>query len=205
MKRTIYLIISLLLAMPLAGSKIQAQPFGLGQSPRFGNGDGFGMQEKRGRGRRPKRRSRRYVDFRKDRKNLSVAKMWMLTNELDLSEAQAAKLFPRMKDHQKALDGLSKEKVELFRAFRQKAEDEQASVKDIEKFTDELAKIEKKRIDLKARFIKGTKDILKPEQQAIFTIFEERSRGILRDRLIDSGVLLELHQFDRRDWVDDDD
>ena len=66
-------------------------------------------------------------------------------------------------------------------------------------------------IDLKTKFIKGTKNILNPSQQAVFAIFEERSRGRLRDRLIDSRVRIELepyfefYQFNNDDDDDDDD
>ncbi|MCH8328588.1 MAG: Spy/CpxP family protein refolding chaperone [Candidatus Marinimicrobia bacterium] len=205
MKRTLCLIITLLLAMPMAGGKASAQSFGMQRGPHMNSG--FPGQDRMGGpgARRQGRRSKRVV--RRGGANLSTAKMWMLTNELDLTEKQAAKLFPRMKDQQKQLDALSKKQMELYKAFDEKVVDEKASVKDIEKFADELAKIGKERIDLKTRFIKSTKDILKPEQQAVFAIFENRSRGRLRNRLMDSHMMIEMEPFHklRREKENDDD
>ena len=203
MKRTLYLVMTLLLAMPVVGGEASAQSVRRQPGPQISSG--FPGQDRMGSSkmRRQKRRASKVI--RRGGEHLFAAKMWMLTNELDLTEKQAAKLFPRMKDHQKQLDKLSKKQKELFRVFNRKAEDEQASVKDIEKFADELAKIEIERIDLKTRFIKSTKDILKPDQQAVFAIFEERSRGKLRNRLMDMRFMIEMEPFREFRFPQDDD
>ena len=202
MKRTLYLVMTLLLAMPVVGGEASAQSIRRQPGPQISSG--FHGQDRMGSGRKWRQR-RSKVALRKGGEHLFAAKMWMLTNELDLTEKQAAKLFPRMKDHQKQLDKLSKKQKELFRVFNRKAEDEQASVKDIEKFADELAKIGIERIDLKTRFIKSTKDILKPDQQAVFAIFEERSRGKLRNRLMDMRFMIEMEPFREFRFPQDDD
>lgn len=206
MKRTLYIATAVLLAMPMAGNEVDAQSMLQFQVRHFAPGiDG---QSRGGSIFRQSRKKRLHSVVRIGGSNLSTAKMWMLTNELDLTEEQAVKLFPRMKANQKQRDALVKKRKELLKIFNKKAEDEKASVRDIEKFADELANIEKDLIDLKTKFIKGTKNILNPSQQAVFAIFEERSRGRLRDRLIDSRVRIELEpyfEFYQFDNDDDDD
>ena len=205
MKRTLIVAAAILLAMPMAGNEASAQSVLRFQGRSFTT-DFYG-QNRGGSIFRQNRKVRRHTIVRVGGSDLSTAKMWMLTNELDLTEEQAVKLFPRMKANQKQRNALVKERKELLKAFNKKADDEKVSVRDIEKFADDLGKVEKEIIDLKTKFIKGTKDILNPDQQAVFAIFEERSRGRLRDRLIDSRVRIELEplfEFYRFDRDDDD-
>ncbi len=120
----------------------------------------------------------------------------MLTNDLDLTEAQAAKLFPRMRNHREEMEKLQEKRHKLVKAFVKKAEDDKASAKETERFIDNVTKLEKQRLDLKAAYLKGMKDVLKPEQMAEFAVFEERSRTKIRERFRGSGVFIELEDED---------
>ena len=203
MKRTLHLATAILLAMPMAGNEAN------GQSMMSSHGQQFAIGSQGQNRRRPLynqgRRKRPYkVMVRSRAADLSTAKMWMLTNQLDLTEAQATKLFPRMKDNQQARNKLHQERNELVSVFSKKVRNNKASQRDVEKFADELGKIEKELIDLKTKLVKSTKDILEPDQQAAFAIFEEVSRGKLRDRLRNSGVVIEFDPYFEFHFDDDD-
>ena len=106
MKRTLYLIMTLLLAMPMVGSETSAQSVRRQPGPQINSG--FPGQDRTGPSRIRGQKRRANKGVRRGGERLFAAKMWMLTNELDLTEKQAAKLFPRMKDHEKQLDKLYK-------------------------------------------------------------------------------------------------
>ena len=189
MKRSSYIKMGLLLALLMMGSTLEAQ------GPRWRS---FGTEFSSDTGRQDRfriRRGRRNpIRIRGDRDRLATAKMWMLTDVLDLTEAQAAKVFPRMKAHETALQELTQKRDDLYKAFHRMVEDEKASTRDTERFIDDLTKLGKQRLDAKADFVKGMKDVLSAEQLSIFAVFEERSRGNLRNRLMG----MDLH-IDRND------
>lgn len=195
MKRQLYILTALFLAMTMSTDLLRAQGLrwhSISPGPQWG----IPMQDHQFF---RKRRTRRHVEVRVG-EHLSQAKMWMMVNELDLTESQTAKLFPRMKDHQKEMDKLTKDRVKLMKQFHVKVDDEKASTKDTERFVDELSKLEKQRVELKNKFIKSMKDVLKPDQFAQFAVFEERSMGKLRRRLSGSDIFIDLHgNFDDED------
>ena len=194
MKRTSYIVPGLLLALLMMGNTLEGQ----GRQWRS-SGAGFSFdtgQQDRFRVRRGRRIP---IRIRSDRDHLSAAKMWMLTDELELNENQAAKVFPRMKAHETALRELGKKRRDLIKAYHKKVEDEKASTRDTERFVDDLTKLDKERIDAKASFIKGMKDVLDAKQLASFAVFEERSRNILRNRLMGMDFIIQMEHLDDDD------
>ncbi len=153
----------------------------------------LGSQDRRSRHFKGRQRHMR-VEFK--REHLSTARMWMLTNELDLTEAQAAKLFPRMRNHREEMEKLQEKRQKLVKDFLKKAADDKASAKVTERFVDDVTKLEKQRLDMKAAYLKGMKDVLKPGQMAEFAVFEERSRTRIRERFMGSGVFFEFGDDD---------
>ena len=194
MKRSSYIMPALLLALLMMGNTLEAQKIHWRSSgPDFSSG--MGHQERF----RIRRGGRRAMRIRRDKDHLSAAKMWMLTDELDLTEAQAAKVFPRMKGHETALQEFGKKRRDLIKAYHKKVQDEKASTRDTERFVDELTKLDKQRLDAKAKFIKGMKDVLDAQQLATFAVFEEHSRNKLRNRLMGMEFFIEMDR-----WDDDD-
>ena len=64
---------------------------------------------------------------------------------------------------------------------------------------DDLTKLDKERIDAKASFIKGMKDVLDAKQLASFAVFEEHSRNILRNRLMGMDFIIQMKHLDDDD------
>jgi len=117
-------------------------------------------------------------------RRLAMVKMWQLADYLELSDDQVDQLLPIFRAHQKETDAHWAKSREIYQAYTEKLDAGKVGKKDIDKFLDEMAKLNRERIALKTRHIKKFDGILDDDQMARFVIFEERFRGELREQIM---------------------
>ncbi len=121
---------------------------------------------------------------------LEMIKMWKLTDALDLTEEQAAKLFPAMKDFRRAREERRKRELELVGELRE-AVDQGADTAEIMAILDELQSIKAQECQAEAQFMTKMRSILSARQQAEYVLFE----AAFRKRMIE--LLREFHRGGR--------
>lgn len=117
-----------------------------------------------------------YGDHMRDEKDprqmMETVRIWKMTQALDLTEDQSARLFPKMKE--------MRENMEQFQKFRSRiVGDLESYLRDPKKFAIELkAKLQEldlsegKMHDLQQKLKREIANILSPEQQAKFMLFQ---------------------------------
>ncbi|RKZ26482.1 hypothetical protein DRQ26_04350 [bacterium] len=115
---------------------------------------------------------------------IETVKMWKLTEALDLSEEQAAKLFPVMNRANKRRKEIKSRQMELFGVLRD-ALDSGADSTELLSILDEMTDLKNQECELQIDFLSQIKQILSPEQQAKYVMFEvefkKRMMQLLRD------------------------
>ena len=183
-----------LLALVIAAGPLVAQ-YGAGQaagnrghpaSPAFNYPtDGYQRPGDRRRLRRQGRQGR-IPRSPRDRERLNTIKMWKLTEFLELSEQQAEKFFPRHRSQQQEIDTIQEKRRELNDEFHRKISEGEVKERDIDRFLEEVSRLDRSRIDLRARRSAEMKDVLTVEQRAKFVVFDDYfvrqiRRGLGRD------------------------
>ncbi len=117
---------------------------------------------------------------------LEMMKMWRLTEELNLSEDQAGKFFPRYNALEKEIMDISKEQKELMKGLRKKTlSDEEVSQSELDKITKKVSDLEQQKIQKKQKFFENLDDFLSTDQRARYLGFELRFREELRKGMRD--------------------
>jgi len=102
-------------------------------------------------------------------------KMWKLTETLDLSDEQAAKLFPLMRKYHKTMDSINQRSRELIKDLRELV-DKNAKEKKLLPILNELESLNKKKAQAHDELWNGIKEILTVQQQAKYILFEQTFR-----------------------------
>ena len=104
---------------------------------------------------------------------MEMMMVWKLTDHLGLSQKQAEKFFPVMREHQKELMKIRKEEMELFDpTFAKVKKGEKVSKSDVNKLLGNIKSFEEKKTKDRIDFIKKSGDILDPTQQVKLLMFE---------------------------------
>ena len=106
------------------------------------------------------------------RDRLLTIKMWKLTETLDLSDEQAAKLFPLLRKYQKTMDSINQRSRKLMQELR-KLVGENASDKKLLPVLNELESLNKKKAQAQDEMWNTIKSILTVQQQAKYILFEQ--------------------------------
>ena len=174
--KLLWLACLLIVAAPLAAqpAPVPGAGFGSGQSaPGFDRGrlmmDGT---DQRQRLRRQRRRGGRWHPERR-RERLNTLKMWKMTEYLELSESQAEKFFPLHRAQQLKVDELSQRRHQLHDDLRGKIQEGKIEARDIDRFVEATAELEKSRIDLQALHVKAMARVLSDGQRAKFVVFDD--------------------------------
>ena len=114
---------------------------------------------------------------------IATMKIWRLTEYLELSSTEGEKVFPRIRQHEEEMQAHRAAMRELVDQYLEDMEAAKLSPRDVDRFVEELSRLEKERIDLRARHITEMKDVMTEEQYAKFAVFEERFRRGLQMRL----------------------
>ncbi|MBO8130849.1 MAG: hypothetical protein H0Z29_04935 [Candidatus Marinimicrobia bacterium] len=109
---------------------------------------------------------------------LRTIKIWKLTEYLDLTEDQSTRFFPRFNNLEDIIRDKYKEKMYLVKKIEEEIDKKDGSItsREVNSYIDKLYGIDKDIINEKEKFIRGLSDILTPEQQLKYLIFEDKFR-----------------------------
>ncbi len=174
--KLLWLTCLLIVAAPLVAqlAPVTGAGFGNGPSaPGFDRGrlmmDGT---DQRQRLRRQRRRGGRWQPERR-RERLNTLKMWKMTEYLELTESQAEKFFPLHRAHQLQVEALSQRRRQLYEDLEGKIREGVIEARDIDRFVEAKAEIEKSRFDLQALHVKSMARVLSDGQRAKFVVFDD--------------------------------
>ena len=115
---------------------------------------------------------------------MEMMMIWKLTDHLGLSQNQAEKFFPVMREHQKELMEIRKEEMELFDpTFAKVKKGEKVSKSDLNKLLGNIKSFEEKKTKDRIDFIKKSGDILDPTQQVKLLMFEPSVKQQMQRRM----------------------
>ena len=118
---------------------------------------------------------------------MEMMMIWKLTDHLGLSQNQAEKFFPVMREHQKGLMEIRKEEMELFDpTFAKVKKGEKVSKSDLNKLLGNIKSFEEKKTKDRIDFIKKSGDILDPTQQVKLLMFEPTVKQQMQRRMKES-------------------
>ncbi len=119
------------------------------------------------------------------RAQIEMLRIWKMTEELDLSEKQAEKFFPKLRNEDKKIKELENQRQKIYRELNEDVKKGEMDAKDLDKTIDNLTEIQTNIIQKHAKFIREMDEILSTEQQAKLIIFRhkfrERMVGMMRD------------------------
>ena len=117
------------------------------------------------------------------RERIELIWMWKLTEELDLTQEEGAKIFPILRQYEEKKRTLREENRELLRELDQLVK-ENASEGKLKKAIQALAENEKKYHEVKEEGFQKLEQILPVEKQARYIVFQQEFRreihGLLR-------------------------
>lgn len=162
-KRWCTMILALLVALALSGGSVFAQPAG---PPARGDD-------------RPMNQERR----EELRKRIELIWMWRLTEELDLTQEEGAKVFPVLREYEEKKRTLRDENRELVRELDQLIK-ANASEGKLKKAIQALAENDTKLHEVQQEGFQKLEKILSVEQQAKYIVFQAEFRreigGLIR-------------------------
>ena len=117
---------------------------------------------------------------------MEMMMIWKLTDNLELTEDQAEKFFPNMREHQKQMSDIRKEEKELFTPLYKKIKkSEEISKFEADKLLKEILNLTQKRSKTLNSFVKKSGNILNPTQQVKFLMFEGIMKQQVKSRMKD--------------------
>lgn len=116
-------------------------------------------------------------DFIKARREkIEALRIYKMTEFLNLSEQQAMNFYPRLNAFENTIRQKHKEQIRLIKEIDKKVKEGNYNPNDVKKYCSQLANYEREMIQEKERFIESLNDILTPEQQLKYLIFEAHFR-----------------------------
>lgn len=115
---------------------------------------------------------------------IETLKMWKLTEALELTEEQAAVLFPAMRQFQRQQDSIRQRQTELLQEL-QDALNSKADSAEILGIIDEMTSLKYNDCENEADFIRKARSVLTAEQQAKYIIFEQEFRKQMMEMIRD--------------------
>lgn len=122
----------------------------------------------------------------KVRKRVEMIRMWRLTEELDLDEKTAARLFPILSKYDKKMIKFQKNMFKLRRQRRAMQEGRARGTADAGELLERLEKIRSSMRKLQDEKYAELKKVLSPSQMLNYLDFEERFRREMREMLKDA-------------------
>ena len=122
-----------------------------------------------------------------DRDRLEMMKMWKLTDELNLTEEQADKFFPKYRALMSDMEDVKKQKGDLMKQIGELSEEKEVDRGKLNSLVKQTSDLEKKKLDLKLEFYNETGKIFTPEQQARYVVFERKFKKELKKGIREHG------------------
>jgi len=129
-------------------------------------------------------------------KRVETLKMWKLTEALDLTEEQAAVIFPAMREFREQQDSTRKRLGYLTDELRDKLISNADST-EILGIIDEILSLKRQENENELEFMNKTRSVLSAEQQAKYILFEQEFRKKMMK------IIREMHRGRRREWMSD--
>lgn len=114
-------------------------------------------------------------------KRIQTMKIWKMSEELELSQEQAAKFFPLMSQSDQEIDKVRKERQETIQKLEELVWKPEADAKEINQLVDQFQKSQTKEMDLRQKFIKDASSLLEPDQLGKLVLFDARFPGVVRN------------------------
>ncbi len=111
---------------------------------------------------------------------MRTMKIWKLTEELDLSEEQAAQFFPIMNGMEDKQKEIAQERDEILDKLGELVWKQKPEAGEINQLLDQLEEKESKLAEIRKQFRKEVSGILDPAQLGKLVLFNHRFPGIMR-------------------------
>ena len=128
------------------------------------------------------------------REQIEMLRIWKMTEELDLSEQQAEKFFPKLRSEDKENEKLVVQRGKIFRELHDKVKNGEMNAKELDKAIDNLTEIQINIIQKNAKFIRDMEGVLSFDQQAKLIIFRHR----FRERMVDMMRDVQRNRMNKR-------
>ena len=128
------------------------------------------------------------------REQIELLRIWKMTEELDLTEQQAEKFFPKLRSEDKKNEELEKQRGIIFKDLHEKVKNGEVDAKELDKTIDNLTEIQINIIQKNAKFIREMEGVLSTDQQAKLIIFRHR----FRERMVDMMRDVQRNRMNRR-------
>ena len=117
------------------------------------------------------------------REQIQMLRIWKMTEELDLTEEQAGRFFPRPRKDDKNIDELEMERQSIFRELHKEAMKGGIAEKNHNEKIERRSAIEVKILKNKVEFIRNMDDLLSPDQRAKLMVFRHRFRDRMENMM----------------------
>lgn len=119
-----------------------------------------------------------------DRKSMKAMNIWKLTEELELTEEQAEKFFPKFRTHQDKMENLRKEGKDVFKPIFETLKDgKDVSDKDLDAALKKFEKLEREKVDNQIAFVKSLDGTLTNTQLAKLMLAPHKMRREAKDNI----------------------
>lgn len=119
-------------------------------------------------------------DKKDPREIIEKVRIYKLTEALDLTEEQATKFFPHLREMRKSEQEFQKQRLELIQKLRDLIKTN-AREDEIVNILNRFQEIQKKRVAAQMKEIENLRQILTPLQQGKFLIFQEDFEREIRE------------------------
>ena len=117
------------------------------------------------------------------REQIQMLRIWKMTEELDLTEEQAGRFFPRLRKDDKNIEELEMERQSIFRELHKEAMKGGIAEKNLNEKIERISAIEVKILKNKVEFIRNMDDLLSPDQRAKLMVFRHRFRDRMENMM----------------------
>ncbi len=119
-----------------------------------------------------------------DRKSMKTMNIWKLTEELELTEEQAEKFFPKFRTHQDKMEKIRKEGKDALKPIFETLKDgKDVSDKDLDAALKKFEQLEREKVDNQISFIKSLEGTLTNTQRAKLMLVPGKMRREAKDNI----------------------
>lgn len=122
------------------------------------------------------------------REQIQMLRIWKMTEELELTEKQADKFFPRLRLDDKKIEELDKERQSLFRELHKEAMKGGMDEKVLDEKIERISNIESKILKNRVKFIKDMDNLLSTDQRAKLMVFRHRFRDRMENMMMETRM-----------------
>ena len=134
-------------------------------------------------------------DIQRIRRKVETLRAWRLTEELDLDEETNSRLFPAMREGDKARQRIERENRRLVRTMAQEIKSDNPDRSRISQALDKLQENRREMARVEEHHMRKVRDILSPEDTAHYLLFQIRFQREIRKRVSRSAWERDSRRF----------